>query len=123
MNAMLKAAAIEHWCEICNKLAFNRHHLYPRSAQHVCGLTIFWRTETIWVCRKCHTEIHLFFRNGELAAKFNTAEALKVELPKRRALAIAPRPEPDPFSVRYRVWESNRSKQRKQREKKQVADR
>lgn len=84
---ILEAANIEHWCAICNKLASQRHHLYPKCANvrtsNGTGEEVKKWISTIWVCRKCHRQIHHLFSNWELAETFNYADALKFEIGRR----------------------------------------
>lgn len=65
-------------CYFCGHPAGTRHHLTPRSHG---GRT------TIRLCYVCHPAVHKLFTNDELAARFNTARALKIEFVKRYNMA------------------------------------
>lgn len=67
-------------CVLCStNVALSRHHLVPRSKSHVRS-----QRGTIWVCKGCHTDVHWFFTNMELAVQFYDTDKLRYELEKRR---------------------------------------
>ena len=69
-------------CELCGRdfVRLTRHHLRPRQlhsrllAQGVSRETLNLTTD---LCRSCHSMVHRAESNSDLAAKFNTIEALR----------------------------------------------
>lgn len=66
-------------CEICERfVSRTRHHLIPREL-HKTLTHKYSKVElgrTIRICRMCHSTIHRFFSNEQLAREFHTIEAL-----------------------------------------------
>jgi hypothetical protein len=82
-----KAAALEEeelledgLCLICErKVRLTRHHVYPRETHKQLqkkGFDTDQLNTTIAICRMCHSTVHRFFSNNELAAKYNTVDML-----------------------------------------------
>ena len=68
-------------CEICEReIKLTRHHLIPREMHEriskKTGATKICLNRTISVCRMCHSSIHRFFTNSELAETYHTLDAL-----------------------------------------------
>ena len=65
----------KHICELCRRdvSTITEHHLVPLQK----GGKKF---ETVYLCPTCHTQIHALFTNRELAARFNTLEALRKDM-------------------------------------------
>lgn len=60
-----------------------RHHLIPRELhQQIAkkkGYTQEFLNKTISICRMCHSTVHRFYTNRELANTYNTLEILMSE--------------------------------------------
>ena len=68
-------------CEVCERVvARTKHHLIPRELHRSLSKDTRYSKEllgrTINICRMCHSTIHRFFTNAELASKYNTLELL-----------------------------------------------
>jgi hypothetical protein len=68
-------------CEICERYVVRtRHHLIPRELHKSLSKDSRYTKEllgrTISICRMCHSTIHRFFTNDDLARRFNTVEIL-----------------------------------------------
>ena len=67
-------------CLLCERnVKLTRHHLIPRETHKNMlkkGKTRDLLNKTIPVCRLCHSAIHRFFSNTELACEYNTYEKL-----------------------------------------------
>jgi hypothetical protein len=56
----------------------NKHHLIPKEERKKHGAKSFGvKNKTIRIHRFCHTMIHIFFDNKQLARKYNTLKQLK----------------------------------------------
>ena len=78
--------ALIYTCVICGGPGGSRHHLIPKSVRDKY-LTLQQNADlhaTIRTCPRCHGDIHFYFSNWELALKFNTEEALRIELRERK---------------------------------------
>ncbi|KAF2157375.1 hypothetical protein K461DRAFT_218935 [Myriangium duriaei CBS 260.36] len=69
-------------CELCDRtqLPLTYHHLIPRQ-MHAKAVKRGWAKEwelqkVAWLCRACHSFIHRFVSNEELARELNTMERL-----------------------------------------------
>lgn len=66
-------------CEICERfVSRTKHHLIPKE-MHRGLLGRFDREElgkTVNICRMCHSTVHRFFTNEELARHYNSIDAL-----------------------------------------------
>ena len=72
-------------CAICGRfVSRTRHHLIPRELHRSLSKDSRYTKEilgrTISICRMCHSTIHRFFTNSELANSFNTLELLLLVL-------------------------------------------
>jgi hypothetical protein len=68
-------------CEMCEReIALTRHHLIPREMHERMlkreGIERNILNRTISICRMCHSTIHRFFTNKELAESYNTLDVL-----------------------------------------------
>ena len=68
-------------CALCvRELPLTFHHLIPRSTHKRKRIqkkfTIEERNKGIWVCRSCHSALHKFCTNMELAETYNSTESL-----------------------------------------------
>lgn len=67
-------------CNICERdVRLTRHHLYPREIHAKLIKNGYSKSElnsTIAICRLCHSTIHKFFTNDELANEFYTVDRL-----------------------------------------------
>lgn len=67
-------------CYVCErKVRLTRHHLFPRETHKRMlkqGISENVLNETIPICRMCHSTIHRFFTNDDLANAFFTLELL-----------------------------------------------
>ena len=68
-------------CTLCiRELPLTFHHLIPRSTHKRKRIKSFFgveeRNRGIWVCRSCHSALHKFCTNIELAETYNTIQAL-----------------------------------------------
>ena len=70
-------------CELCERDVPNitKHHLIPKTRhKNKKNKKNFDRKEihdrVIWICRPCHSNIHVVFTEKELEYDFNTLEAL-----------------------------------------------
>ena len=67
-------------CLVCeHERRLTRHHLHPREVHNRLikkGYDVNKLNETINICRMCHSCIHRFFTNDQLAAEYNTLELL-----------------------------------------------
>lgn len=67
-------------CHICERIVkLTKHHLIPKESHKTmlkkgCDKDIL--NKTIPVCRLCHSTIHRFFSNEELADDYNTVDKL-----------------------------------------------
>ena len=74
----------EEHCELCKRpdLLLTRHHLIPRS-QHNKSRTQrnfsrdAMKTDIALLCRPCHSQVHRWFDNHELASYYRTIERLR----------------------------------------------
>lgn len=71
-------------CLICEReMKLTRHHLIPRELHNQVmkkkGYTKEFLNTTISICRMCHSTVHRFYTNRELADTFNTLDALMAE--------------------------------------------
>lgn len=71
-------------CLICEReMHLTRHHLIPRELhQQIAkkkGYTQEFLKKTISICRMCHSTVHRFYTNRELANTYNTLEILMSE--------------------------------------------
>jgi 5-methylcytosine-specific restriction enzyme A len=59
-------------CGLCERLvaSTSRHHLVPRAEGGRYG-------ETVDLCQPCHSSVHRFLSNRELARRYATVEALR----------------------------------------------
>lgn len=68
------------YCLICERhCSLTRHHVYPRETHKKMikqGIDNKALQETIAICRMCHSTIHRFFSNDELARSYYTMELL-----------------------------------------------
>ncbi|WP_163834267.1 hypothetical protein [Spartinivicinus ruber] len=69
-------------CELCDRQeTLTRHHLIPRT-HHRRKIFVkrFSRQEMthsiLWLCRPCHSHIHVAFSERDLGLKYNSREAL-----------------------------------------------
>jgi hypothetical protein len=67
-------------CNICERQAkLTRHHVYPREIHKTLlkkGYDVAVLNNTISICRMCHSTIHNFFTNEELAKSYYTVDLL-----------------------------------------------
>ena len=68
-------------CALCvRELPLTFHHLIPRSTHKRKRIqkkfTIEDRNQGIWVCRSCHSALHKFCTNMELAETYNSIETI-----------------------------------------------
>jgi hypothetical protein len=68
-------------CLICEReMHLTRHHLIPRELHHQVmkkkGYPPEFLNKTISICRMCHSTVHRFYTNRELADTYNTLEML-----------------------------------------------
>lgn len=68
-------------CACCERdnVKLTRHHLYPKETHKACakkGITTEQLNSTITICRLCHTTIHRFFTNQQLALNYHSLELL-----------------------------------------------
>ena len=67
-------------CEICERFVrLTRHHVYPREVHKSYrkkGHDVDLLNTTIAICRMCHSTIHRFFTNEELAARYHSVTLL-----------------------------------------------
>eukprot|EP01026_Neomeris_dumetosa_P015221 TRINITY_DN1576_c0_g1_i10.p3 TRINITY_DN1576_c0_g1~~TRINITY_DN1576_c0_g1_i10.p3 ORF type:complete len:202 (+),score=23.31 TRINITY_DN1576_c0_g1_i10:278-883(+) len=67
-------------CELCQRFTFlTRHHLIPREThKHMKkkGLTLEELCKCILICRQCHSAIHHFISNKEMAQYYHTLDRL-----------------------------------------------
>jgi hypothetical protein len=69
-------------CELCEREGchLTKHHLVPR-ARHNKKVkreqTWDERNRIAWICRPCHSQLHMFYTEKELERKYNTLELLK----------------------------------------------
>ena len=70
-------------CEICERyVKLTRHHVYPRETHKSClkrGIAEKELSQTIAICKMCHSTIHRFFSNEELAKHYYSLELLLKE--------------------------------------------
>ncbi len=70
----------EGCCLICEReVRLTRHHVYPRETHKQLlkkGFDVDTLNTTIAICRMCHSTVHRFFTNSELASKYHTVELL-----------------------------------------------
>lgn len=70
----------EGLCLICErKVRLTRHHVFPRETHKTLLKKGYDQVElntTIPICRMCHSTVHRFFSNDELAASYYTVELL-----------------------------------------------
>ena len=77
LQAAAEAAAraqrpVETRCGLCERAVQHttRHHLVPREEGGRYG-------ETVDLCQPCHSSVHRFLTNRELARQYHTVEALR----------------------------------------------
>jgi hypothetical protein len=70
-------------CELCGRTVpgLTQHHLIPRMRQRARRIRReYGRAELagrlLWLCRPCHDQVHAVLTEKELAARYNTREAL-----------------------------------------------
>jgi hypothetical protein len=67
-------------CNICERqVKLTRHHVYPREIHKTLlkkGYDAALLNNTISICRMCHSTIHNFFTNEELAKSYYTVDLL-----------------------------------------------
>lgn len=67
-------------CNICERFSrLTRHHVYPREIHRNLlkkGYDAALLNNTVSICRMCHSTIHRFFTNEELARSFYTVDLL-----------------------------------------------
>lgn len=67
-------------CEICERhMPLTRHHLIPRTMHprlRKRGYDRALLSQTSKICRVCHTAVHRFYTEKQLAMEFNTIEKL-----------------------------------------------
>lgn len=69
-------------CELCQReVKLTKHHLIPKTRhKNKKNKRTFSRAEVhsrvLWICRPCHSNIHVVFTEKELEAEYNTREAL-----------------------------------------------
>lgn len=68
-------------CALCvRELPLTFHHLIPRSTHKRKRIqkkySIEERNQGIWICRSCHSVLHKFCTNLELAETYNSVQAL-----------------------------------------------
>eukprot|EP01041_Mallomonas_annulata_P011683 gene11683-24465_t len=67
-------------CEICERtVRLTLHHLYPRETHKTLmkrGYSKSDISETISICRMCHSTTHRFFTNDELSDKYYSIDLL-----------------------------------------------
>ncbi|KAJ8904984.1 hypothetical protein NDN08_001496 [Rhodosorus marinus] len=72
---------LEGVCQLCEReIPLTRHHVFPRAVHKDLkrkGYTIQQLSATVSICRSCHTAIHKFIPEKELALHYNTIEALE----------------------------------------------
>ena len=87
-------------CLVCErKVRLTRHHLYPREIHRSLikkGYDAADLNNTIAVCRLCHSTIHRFWSNEELAKSYHSLELLMA----------------DPKYYKYAKWASGQSASR-----------
>jgi 5-methylcytosine-specific restriction endonuclease McrA len=71
-------------CLICEReIHLTRHHLIPRELHHQVmkkkGYSQEFLNQTISICRMCHSTVHRFYTNRELADTYNTLDALMAQ--------------------------------------------
>mmetsp|Transcript_15577 Transcript_15577/g.16326 ORF Transcript_15577/g.16326 Transcript_15577/m.16326 type:complete len:171 (-) Transcript_15577:44-556(-) len=71
-------------CLICEReMKLTRHHLIPRELHQQMtkkkGYTQEFLNKTISICRMCHSTVHRFYTNRDLANTYNTLEVLMSE--------------------------------------------
>lgn len=71
-------------CLICEReMKLTRHHLIPRELhQQIAkkkGYTQEFLNKTISICRMCHSTVHRFYTNKDLANTYNTLDILMSE--------------------------------------------
>lgn len=71
-------------CLMCEReIHLTKHHLIPREMHErflkKSSISKEELNQTIAICRMCHSTIHRFFSNKELAEKYNTFEALMAD--------------------------------------------
>ena len=87
MEATAKAAAgssddeeLEGVCRLCTRaMPLTKHHVYPRAlhkAQLKKQVTRDQLNATVLICRPCHSAIHRMISLEDMAAKYNSLEAL-----------------------------------------------
>lgn len=96
---------IERVCEICDRqTSLTEHHVYPKEMHKTMlkrGILDEKLNETIRICRLCHSTVHRFFSNKELAEKYFTLDLLMQ----------------DERMQRFAVWASSQRNQRQFRVK------
>ncbi len=67
-------------CNICERyVRLTRHHVYPREIHKALikkGYDIALLNNTVNICRMCHSTVHKFFTNEELARSYYTVDLL-----------------------------------------------
>jgi len=67
-------------CEICcREVRLTKHHVIPREIHKTMlkkGITKEYLDVTIGICRMCHSTIHRFFTNQELADQYYSVDLL-----------------------------------------------
>lgn len=68
------------YCLMCErKLKLTKHHLYPKETHKIMikkGIKKEILSSTILICRMCHSTIHRFFSNIELAKEYYSLDLL-----------------------------------------------
>lgn len=82
-NPIRPAAEAPAHCELCGRAVpgLTQHHLIPRMKHRSRRIRRdYERAELtgrlLWLCRPCHDQVHAVLTEKELAAHYNTREAL-----------------------------------------------
>lgn len=76
-----------YFCELCNGPGSTKHHLVPKSVRLERGLQA---NAIMRACGRCHSDIHYYISNWELATQFNSPEKIKLELKRRKLWPLEP---------------------------------
>lgn len=70
-------------CQLCERFVkLTRHHVYPKETHKSClkrGIAERDLLTTIAICKMCHSTIHRFYSNDELAKNYYTLDLLLAE--------------------------------------------
>ncbi len=75
-------------CFVCGGPGTTRHHFVPKHARMKMKRHDTKSKDTVRACSHCHSDIHYYFSNWELAVKFNTEATLVEELRNRRLFSL-----------------------------------